>query len=102
MRSEFSSSVEQMERTCYYTIQSLCLMGYRDPDQIAARFKEALEDVALGRLLLRKGLLNKEELLDSIEESLASGRLLSHVLVRAGYCSLREMMGILAEKEEEP
>ncbi|MGE5707681.1 MAG: hypothetical protein ACM3YO_05040 [Bacteroidota bacterium] len=102
MRNDpLTSSIEQMERTCWYTIQSLCLMGYRESVQLEQGFRQALENVSLGKRLMRKGVLDREEMLDAIEESSMTGLLVEHILVKNGYCSLPDMMKILAEREEE-
>ena len=66
--------------------------------QIEQVLEEQYRDMRLGQLLVRRGLLQHDQLDEAIREHEATGLLLGHLVIRLGFCTIEQVTKVLEEQ----
>jgi hypothetical protein len=77
------------------------LLFFRDGNVIAAASESAAEEERLGQLLLRRGLLNQEQLDKALKRQAAKGKRLGHTLIELGVLERATVVDALRAQVEE-
>lgn len=89
---------EQTKKPYLRIGEVLFTLGYLSFSQLEEQLEQQYRDLRLGQLLVRRGLLNSDQLESAIGEHEQTGLLLGHLVIKLGYCTLEQVSRVLEEQ----
>ena len=89
---------EQAKKPFLRIGEVLFTLGYLSFSQLEEQLEQQYRDMRLGQLLVRKGLLDSDQLEQAMAERENSGLLLGHLVIKCGFCTLEQVSRVLEEQ----
>ncbi|MBI6546695.1 MAG: hypothetical protein HY692_07870 [Cyanobacteria bacterium NC_groundwater_1444_Ag_S-0.65um_54_12] len=89
---------EQAKKPYLRIGEILFTLGYLTFTQLEEQLEQQYRDMRLGQLLVRKGLLDSEQLEHAMVKHEETGLLLGHLVVKLGFCTLEQVSRVLEEQ----
>jgi hypothetical protein len=98
-REQLDHALREQAKKPYLRIgEVLFTLGYLSFAQLEEQLEQQYRDMRLGQLLVRKGLIDPEQLEHAMAEHEQSGLLLGHLVIKLGYCTIEQVSRVLEEQ----